>query len=162
MAKFISADEAVKMIKSGDTVDIGFYGNGPSGGGLPGDGEEIFGDRPAKGPHFDPRRQPKRWQVQLGLNRWGKEGLIKRVIAAHWGLQPDIIRLAVTEKIEAYNIPQGPYMNLLQAIASKKPGNLTDVGLKTFVDPRDARVSSMIPSLSMEMLPSSSAVGPAV
>jgi len=43
--------------------------------------------------------------------------------------------MAVTEKIEAYNIPQGPFMNILQAIASKKPGVLTHVGLKTFVDP---------------------------
>lgn len=56
------------------------------------------------------------------MNRWGKEGLIRKVISGHWGLQPDIIRLAVEEKIEAYNIPQGTIMHLYHAIASKKPG----------------------------------------
>ncbi|MHC1724592.1 MAG: acyl CoA:acetate/3-ketoacid CoA transferase [Syntrophobacteraceae bacterium] len=138
MAVFMSADEAVNLIKNGDTVATsGFVGMGHP--------EEVSQAVERK---FLETGQPRDITLTFlasqndgksnwGLNRWGKEGLIRKVVSGHWGLQPDIIRMAVENKIEAYCLPQGVLAHLFRAIAGKKPGILTHVGLKTFVDPRE-------------------------
>lgn len=134
--KIVSAREAIRVIRNGDTLVVsGFVTTG-----VP---EEIL---IALEEEFLTSGKPKDLTLiytagigdrkDKGMNRLGHEGLVKRVIGGHWGLVPKLQKLAMENRIEAYNLPQGVISHMYRDIAAGKPRTLSRVGLGTFVDPR--------------------------
>jgi len=71
-----------------------------------------------------------------GIQHFAHEGMLTRIIGGHWGLQPKMMELIASNKILAYNIPQGQFAQLYRSMAGGEPGKITKVGLGTFIDPR--------------------------
>jgi len=71
-----------------------------------------------------------------GLQHLAHEHLIRRTIGAHYGMARKLGELVVQNKVIGYDFPQGVMCHLLRTTAAHQPGELTRVGLGTFVDPR--------------------------
>lgn len=136
MSKIIPIDDAIALIQPGDVLAVSGYGTNA----VP---EQLLAGLQAR---FLETETPEGLTLvyaggigdgkDRGLNRLGHEKLLKRVIGGHYGLIPAIEKLAVENKIEAYNLPEGVITHLYRDIAAGKPGTLSKVGLDTFVDPR--------------------------
>ena len=137
MNKFMSAADAVALIRDGDTV--GLMGGG---GGLM-EASCLFEAVQAR---YLQTQHPQRLTVihalgigdkkTKGMNCFAHEGLVKRVVGGHWVWSPAMQQLAEAEKIEAYILPGGVSSQLMREIGAGRPGLFTHVGLGTVCDPR--------------------------
>lgn len=71
-----------------------------------------------------------------GIEHLAHPGLTDRMIGAHWGLAPKWIKMIAENRICAYNVPQGQLVHLIRSMACAEFGNVTKVGLDTYIDPR--------------------------
>lgn len=136
MSKVITAQQAAMLIQDGVTV-------GASTQGLSGWAEEVA---IAIEERFKDTGRPRNITLvhsctcgdykKRGTTHLGHEGLTKRLICGHTLTSPNMLSLIEQNKIEAYLLPQGVICQLWRAIAGKKIGVITSIGLGTFVDPR--------------------------
>jgi len=79
-----------------------------------------------------------------GMDWVAVPGLMKRIVSGSYvnpldprtGRRPELMRLIRENQIEAYSWPIGASMHWLREVARKSPGYLTQIGLGTYVDPR--------------------------
>ena len=135
--RVVTADEAVRVVASGDTVVIGGSGAGHA---VPEALIEALERR------FLAEGQPSALtslhpvglgdRGERGVSRFAHPGMLKRIVCGTLVDSPKIEQLALEDKIEAYTLPQGALSQLMREMASGRPGLITHVGLHTFVDPR--------------------------
>jgi acyl CoA:acetate/3-ketoacid CoA transferase len=137
VTRFLSADNAALLVKDGDTVAISGNGAGMISA------EAIFA---ALEQRFLEAGHPRDLTLvhslglgdrgDLGTSRFAHEGMVRKVVAAHFTWSPRMQQLVRDEKIEAYCFPGGVVQHLLREIGAGRPGLFTHSGLGTFVDPR--------------------------
>jgi len=137
VTRFLSAAEAAQMVSDTETVAISGNGAGMISA------EAIFA---ALERRFLETGHPRDLTLvhslglgdrdAMGTNRFAHEGMVRKVIAAHFTWSPRMQQLIAEEKIEAYCFPGGVVQQLLREIGAGRPGLFTHSGLGTFVDPR--------------------------
>lgn len=134
--KFISAKEVAKKIENESIVATGgFVGIGVA--------EEVLTEMEN---HYLENKKPTNLTLIYaagqgdgkgkGLNHLAYEGMVNKVIGGHWGLAPKLGNLALENKIQGYNLPQGVISHMFRDLASGKKGTISKIGIGTFVDPQ--------------------------
>src|SRR6266852_5178101 len=141
--KLVSAREAVRLIRIGDTVAIGgFFCIGLALEVIHELGALFEATDEESAAFGKPRDLTLVFCVSpgdaqsAGANRLAQPGLVKRIIGGHWTGVPALYQLVAGNQVEGYNMPLGPMSHLYRDIAAGKPGHLSRVGLGTFADPR--------------------------
>jgi len=143
LKKVIPAEEAVQMVHTGDTISI----CGISAALTPDKVLAALGNRFLK--TSSPRNLTMVFPFAVGdayeikgMDHLAQEGMIKRLIGGSYTVAksseqpPKIYEMIVNNRVEAYNFPSGVLIQIHREIAAKRPGVITEVGLGTFVDPR--------------------------
>lgn len=142
MSKIVSASDAVSRIGDGQVVTV----SASSGLGCP---DLVL---KALGARFDATGHPKDLTTLhpiaagdmygiKGIDHIAKDGLLRRILAGSYPSgpsskeMPEIWKMIVEDRIEAYNVPSGILFDMHRDVAARRPGVLTKVGLETFVDP---------------------------
>jgi propionate CoA-transferase len=137
--RIITAGEAARLVRTGDTV---YFGGSGGGHGVAEAIIEALRDRFAA--EGAPRDLTAASTVSIGdwrttgFNHLAAPGLVARVINGGMNNCPLLSPQAFDDAIEVYTLPQGVLAQLARDRAAGRPGLLTKVGIGTFVDPRQA------------------------
>ncbi|QJI20619.1 MULTISPECIES: acyl CoA:acetate/3-ketoacid CoA transferase [unclassified Pseudomonas] len=133
--KVINEQQAAELIEDGWTIIPGGFGSCGHPDGL----TRAISER------FKREGRPRKLGLlfasasgdldERGMDVLAQSGLVAKAIGGFWGLIPRLGVMARLGEIEAHNWPQGVISQLFRAIAAKKPGVISNVGLNTFVDP---------------------------
>lgn len=133
MGKVLTAEEAVALIKDGDTFTVG----GTVSSMIP------FKVLQALEVRFLTEGHPRglTWFDPFptgvpGIEPLSHEGLLKRVIGGWYTPHPALREMILHDQVEAYMYPLGSLSFLCQQLAGGRNGYLTQVGLETYLDPR--------------------------
>ena len=142
MSKLVSADAAVARIKDGVVVTV----SSSSALGCPDKVLAALGQRFRDEGHplglttIHPIAAGDMYGVK-GMEHLAQDGLLARVIAGSYPSgpsnlpMPEIWHMITEDRVAAYNVPSGILFDMHRDVAARKPGVLTKVGLRTFVDP---------------------------
>jgi propionate CoA-transferase len=142
--KIVTAAEAVRLIRDGDTVATGgFVGVAFPEAIAVAIEQQFLSPKEESGPASGKPSGLTLFYAagqgdgkERGLNHLGHLGLVKRAVGGHFGLVPKLQALAVGGQVEAYNFPQGVISHMFRDIAAHRPRHISKVGLGTYVDPR--------------------------
>jgi propionate CoA-transferase len=137
VSKVIGVGEAIGLIRDGSTVVVGGSGAGHA---LP---QRFIDELAAQyGATGRPRGLTTVRIVGIGdfadrgFSQLALPGLMRRTIGSNIGNEPRLGALVEANELESYSFPQGVLSQLMREIAAGRPGLVTQVGLGTFVDPR--------------------------
>lgn len=136
MDKLKTIDEAIDLIKDGDTVAV-------SGFMMATAAREIL---VALGKRYKTTSTPKGLTLYQGAGNGNNNdqgvcemsypGLIKRYVTAHFANNRPMIEMALKNEVEAYNFPQGVIAHIYRQAASRRSFEISKIGLNTYCDPR--------------------------
>jgi propionate CoA-transferase len=141
VVRIASAEQAAGMIKPGDTVTV----SGLLGNLVPERILEALEQRYLATGEPRDLTQIHPWFYGVpdgsGLNRWGHEGLCRRMIGSTYippylSKTSELNQLILRNAVEAYCLPANGIFQMLRAVGAKRSGFLTQIGLDTFADPR--------------------------
>ncbi|MDQ2683184.1 MAG: acyl CoA:acetate/3-ketoacid CoA transferase [Chloroflexota bacterium] len=142
-SKVISLDRAAELNADGATVTV----SSSSGLGCPDATLRAIGERfratgsPRNITTIHPIAAGDMYGID-GIDHIAEPGLLRRVVAGSYPSgpssmpSPKIWRMIYENEVEAYNIPSGILFHMHTEAAAKRPGVLTQVGMETYVDPR--------------------------
>ncbi len=145
VSKRISADDAARLVRSGDTVaSVGVIGWVTPDALLRGLADRFRRDsEPRDLTFYFPCGTGDSIDIR-GMDHVAIEGLMRRIISGSYvnplhptkRTRPELMRLIRENRIEAYSWPIGASMQWLREVARRSPGLMTEIGLGTYADPR--------------------------
>jgi propionate CoA-transferase len=146
VSKRIGAEEAARLVRSGDAVaSVGVIGWVTPDALLRGVADRFRRDsEPRDLTFYFPCGTGDSIDIR-GMDHVAIEGLMRRIISGSYvnplhptkRTRPELMRLIRENRVEAYSWPIGASMQWLREVARRSPGLMTEIGLGTYADPRE-------------------------
>lgn len=135
MPEFVSASEAVAVIKDGDFIGVNAFLTLVNP-------EHLLG---ALGARFDETAHPNNLTIfcEAGFGNWEEDsscehfiaaGAVKSVVMSHFASMPATVKMIMNNEIAGYNILFGAMSHMVRAAAAGQPHYITKSGLNLYID----------------------------